>query len=189
MIGVTKRVRGQLPAPVFHRKGWWLLILLLTLAVVVVWQWASTITVLSISQAPNGRTLYQAPIDEGNRFSLTYVHSIHRTPVEEFFVVSEKRQIVLDATSFESYGVGMPTSLEGDENLTMVDGTMRIEHINRTMDSFELRIGQVIADHKLRLRGQEIPLSSLSKPGSAVRFQISRLHIWDYVKGGLGLDR
>lgn len=189
MMNVMKRVWGQFPAPVFHRRGWWLPIFLLTLAIIVLWQWASTLSVLMIRQASDGRIVYQAPIEEGGRFSLTYIHSIHRTPVEEFFVINEKRQIILDATSFESYGVGMPTSLEGQESIQMVDGTLRIEHMNRVLDSFELRIGQVIADHKLLLRGQEIPLSKLSKPGSAVRFEISHLHIWDYVKGGLRLDR
>lgn len=187
MTGVTKRVRGLLPAPIFHRKR--LLIFILTIMIAVTWQWSSTMTVLMITQSPDGRIVYQARVEEGSRFSLAYIHSIHRTPVEEFFVVNEKRQIVLDAMTFESYGVGMPTSLVGDESFTMADGKLRIEHIDRTLDSFELRIGQVIANHMLLLGEQEVHLSELSQPGSAVRFEISHLHIWDYVKGGLRLDR
>lgn len=185
MISVIMRVRGQAPAPVFLR---WL-ILFAASAAAAVWIWASTIPVLTIRQAPDGPIVFQSPVDDGSRFSLIYIHSIHRTPVEELFVINENRQIVLDAMIFESYGVGMPTSPEGNETFRMADGKMRIENIGRTLPAFELRIGQVIADHKLRLGGQEIPLSGLGKPGSAVRFEIGRLHVWEYVKGGLRLDR
>lgn len=185
MISVIGRVRGQAPAPVFLR---WL-ILFVSVATVATWTWASTIPVLMIRQAPDGPIVFQSPVDEGSRFSLSYIHSIHRTPVEELFVINENRQIVLDAMIFESYGVGMPSSLEGNETFRMADGKMQIEHIDRTLPAFDLRIGQVIAGHKLRLGEQEIPLSKLSKPGSAVRFEIGRLHVWEYVKGGLRLDR
>jgi hypothetical protein len=188
MMNVIGRVWGQAPAPVFHRAGLWL-IFFVSAASAAAWLWASTIPVLSVRQVPDGRILFQSPIDEGSRFSLIYIHSIHRTPVEELFIINEKRQIVLDATIFESYGVGMPTSLEGNETFRMADGKMRIENIDRTLTTFDLRIGQVIADHKLRLGRQEIPLAKLSKPGSAVRFEIGRLHVWEYLKGGLRLDR
>lgn len=182
----TGRVWGQAaPAPVFHR---WL-IFFVSVASAAVWIWASTIPVLMIRQAPEGRIVFQTPIDKGSRFSLTYIHSIHRTPVEELFIINEERQIVLDAMLFESYGVGMPTSLEGNETFRMADGKMRIENIDRPLHTFDLRIGQVIAEHKLLMRGREIPLSKLCKPGSAVRFEISRLHVWDYLKGGLRFDR
>ncbi|WP_199616982.1 DUF1850 domain-containing protein [Paenibacillus alkalitolerans] len=188
MINVTSRVWGRAPAPVFHRIGLWL-ILFVTVVSAAVWLWASTIPALTIRQAADGRVVFQSPVDQGSRFSLVYIHSIHRTPVEEFFVINENRQIVLDSMVFESYGVGMPTSLEGSETFRMADGKMRIENIHRTLDSFDLRIGQVVADHKLRVRDQVIPLSQLSKPGSAIRFEISRLHVWMLLKGGVRLDR
>lgn len=189
MMNRTEReVWGRAPAPAFYR---WVILLLIMVsgAVAAVWIWASTIPVLLISQTPGGRVLFQSPVDQGSRFSLAYIHSIHRTPVEELFVINGKREIVLDAMIFESYGVGMPSSLEGHETFRMEDGKMRIENIDRTLQSFDLRIGQVIANHKLLLRGQEIPLAALGKPGSAVRFEIGHLRVWDYLKGGLHLDR
>ncbi|RIX52054.1 DUF1850 domain-containing protein [Paenibacillus nanensis] len=188
MMNVTKRVWGAVLTPVFHRAGVWLLALA-AVTLGVVWLWASTVPVLSVTQVSDGQVVFQSPVHPGSRFTLTYIHSIHRTPVEEIFFVNENKQMVLDAMVFESYGVGMPTSLEGEETFRMADGKMRIEHIDRTLDTFELRIGQVIADHKLLLRGEEIPLSALSEPGSAVRFEIDRLHVWEYVKGGLRIDR
>ena len=183
MMNGTGRVRAS--APVFHR---WLLFLA-AVASAAVWLGASTLPVLIVRQVPDGRIVFQSPVDQSSRFSLIYIHSIHRTPVEEFFIINGERQIVLDAMVFESYGVGMPTSLEGNETFRMADGKMRIENINQTLPAFDLRIGQVIADHKLILRGQEIPLSKLSKPGSAVRFEVGRLHVWEYLKGGLRIDR
>ncbi|MCR2805476.1 DUF1850 domain-containing protein [Paenibacillus soyae] len=181
------RGRVRVSAPVFHRTGW-LMLFFLAFVCAAVGLWASTIPVLSIRQVSDGRIVFQSPVDEGSRFSLLYIHSIHRTPVEELFFINDKGQIVLDAMLFESYGVGMPTSLEGVETLRMDDGKMRIEGIGRTLHSFELRIGQVLADHRLLLRGDEIPLASLSKPGSAVRIEVGRLHVWEYLKGGLRLD-
>ncbi|MBW5446092.1 DUF1850 domain-containing protein [Cohnella sp. CFH 77786] len=188
MIGETERVRGRAPAPVFHRKGLGL-ILFAAAILASLWLWASSIPVLTIRQVTDGRIVFQSPADQGSRFSLVYIHSIHRTPVEEFFIVNERRQIVLDSVAFESYGVGMPTSLEGHETFRMADGKLRIENMDRTLETFDLRIGQVIANHRLRIREREIPLSQLSEPGSAVRFEIERLHVWHFLKGGLRFDR
>ncbi|MDQ0902315.1 DUF1850 domain-containing protein [Paenibacillus sp. V4I7] len=188
MMYLTPRVWERAPAPVFLRIWLWLIIFV-TVVAVAIWLWASTIPALTIRQVADGEVVFQSRMEKNGRFSLTYIHSIHRTPIEERFFINEKRQMVLDSMIFESYGVGIPSSLEGNETFRMENGKMRIENIHRTLEMFELRIGQVIADHKLLLRDQVIPLSQLSMPGSAVRFEISSLNIWVYLKGVLHFGR
>ncbi len=43
-----------------------------------------------------------------NSFSLGYMHSVMKTPAEEFFRVNADNEIVLEKTVYESFGVGLP---------------------------------------------------------------------------------
>jgi hypothetical protein len=177
-----QRVRGLAPSPVFARKLGWLTVLTMCVLGAASW-WSTTFPALTIRQLPDDRVLYQIPMRTDGRFALAYIHSIHRRPVEDHFHINDRRQIVLDSTVFDSYGVGIPTSVEGGETLRLADGKMKLENMNRVLGRFDLRIGQVIANHQLIVRGRTIPLAHLGKPGSAVRLEVDRLNLWLYLKG------
>ena len=42
------------------------------------------------------------------RFVLSFIHSVQKTPVHEYFVISGDNKLVLDKTTYHSLGVGLP---------------------------------------------------------------------------------
>lgn len=184
MIDGKQRVRGHAPASFFSRKWLWLVVPLI-LAIGLTALSSLSFPALTIRQLPSGNVVFQTLIRTDDPFKLKYIHSIHRTPVEEHFHMNDKQQIVLDSMVFDSYGVGIPSSLEGGQTFRFDGGKMRLENIDRVLDHFDLRIGQVIANHTLYVEDRIIPLSQVSKPGSAVRFEVDNLSLFSYLRGAL----
>lgn len=79
------------------------------------------------------------PDDE---FVYHYIHSIHKTPVDEVFIV-KNGELILTQVKYDSYGVGMPTD-EGD-GFTLQDGRF-IVNLRRMFKKIDLRVSPV-PDH------------------------------------------
>jgi hypothetical protein len=127
-----------------------------------------------LSQSDGDRVLLTIPLQVKEPFYIRYIHSIHLTPVIEKYYVDEAENIVVDSVTYESYGVGMPSDLEPGQTFRQEDGKFIVGNMNRKLPYFDQRIGQVIANHTLIIRNQEIPLSEVSRPGSSVRFQATK---------------
>ncbi|WP_187118682.1 DUF1850 domain-containing protein [Risungbinella massiliensis] len=127
-----------------------------------------------------GQILYSTPLQQKEPFYIQYIHSIHLTPVLEKYYVDEEMNIVVDAVTYDTYGVGMPAELEEGQTFTEENGKFTLSNINRHIPFFDQRIGQVIANHKLIIRKQEIPLSTIDSPGTSVRFQADKETIIQY---------
>ena len=112
--------------------------------------------------------LAEAPAAPGAEFSVRFIHSVQRTPVEEFFAVNEAADgFILRATRYESFGVGLP--------FLTSDGTFRREGDRFVMDGMErpvprldLRPG-VSTELTLFLAGEAIPLYERVPLGTLVR--------------------
>lgn len=123
--------------------------------------------------------LFHQPVHSGQSFEIQYIHSIHLTPVNEFYQINDDLNIVLNEVHFDTYSVGMPSDLSEGETLELKNGKMMIKNMQRIMPSIDLRIGQVIANHQLKMNGQLIPFSSIAKPGSWVHIEVRKLSIFD----------
>jgi hypothetical protein len=124
--------------------------------------------VLTVTESRTGRVVLSEPVSAGDVLKIRYIHSIHRTPVEERYHIDRRGRIVLDSVRYESYGVGMLSELEPGETFHWEDGAMVVANLNRVIGSIPLRIGQVIADHHLLLHGMDVPLAKISHPGAFV---------------------
>ncbi|MCE1206200.1 MAG: DUF1850 domain-containing protein [Spirochaetia bacterium] len=71
-----------------------------------------------------------------------YIHSIHKTPVDEVFAV-KNGELLLTQVRYDSYGVGMPND-EG-EGFILKDGRF-IVNLRRTFKQIEIRVSPV-PDH------------------------------------------
>lgn len=139
-------------------------------------------TSLTVRDTTTGQLLWHRQVQEESPFGIRWIHSIHRTPVEEYFRV-RGNQVVLVEMSFKEYGIGMESGLAPGERLVNQDGVFRIQHMNRPFPALNIRIGQVRANHTLLFDGAEIPLSTLNRPGSAVTIQAEKLSLWDRIGG------
>lgn len=126
---------------------------------------------LSISSNGTGRELWSEPVQSGEKFVIRYTHSVANSEVDEIIRV-EGDQLVIDSTKYESFGAGLPYSTEGKQSFSSHDGKMTIDNLNLAVRNLDLFIGQVIANHRLIIHGKTFPLSSLSEPGTSIRFSI-----------------
>ena len=116
-------------------------------------------------------------VNDGDEFSISYIHSVHVSPVTEFFEIRHG-QIVLTATEFKTFGAGMPTEIEPGQALVHIpDGGMRIEGFNRVINTLRYIIGYT-TEHTFHIGTQSIPLTDLSVPGQTVRFDVVRISFW-----------
>ncbi len=129
---------------------------------------------LTIMEGNTGKQLLAIPAQPNSQFQIVYIHSIHRTPVTEYYHIDSQLNIVVDKMVFDTFGVGMPSDVENGEKFTIENGKFVLNHLNRVLPSFDLRIGQVIANHKFIANGKSIKMSTLTKPGNWVRFQVKK---------------
>jgi len=133
---------------------------------------------LTIAEEPAGRLVFAEPAGTGDSFAIRFIHSVHRTPVEELYRIAANGDMVLERVVYESYGVGNPSQAEPGQSFRIEDGKLIIERFDRRFDVIRLRVGQKVADHELIAFGRAIPLAELAEPGTRVRIEIRKLSVW-----------
>lgn len=133
---------------------------------------------LVIRDSQSNRLLWETPVKPGLSFGIRWIHSIHRTPVEEFFRV-DGTNLIEYRMSFRDYGIGMSSELAPGERLVNRDGRFYVENMHRVFPEIRLYIGQVRANHTLLFQGEVIPLATLDRPGSSVLIRVEKRSIID----------
>lgn len=121
---------------------------------------------LVIADADTGTTLRTIPVDDSTPITLTYTHSVEKTPVEDHYVVDDT---TLDNTQmrFKSYGWGLPANA----NVTLDDGWFEYDP-SHEYDALTIKPGRV-ANHELTVDDTTIDLVALND-ADAVTLTIER---------------
>lgn len=163
--------------PIRRRK-----LISLSLAVIVfhtaLWITLPTQLAFTITSLDSGRLVYAETVSVGDSFEIRFLHSVHRTPVEEQFRIMQDHSIMLEQVRYETYGVGNPSEPQPGEVFRMENGTLILEQMKRRFPEIQLRIGQKVANHELVLDGRRLPLSTCSAPGSRVLMKVKRVSLW-----------
>ena len=122
----------------------------------------------------DGDRLYIGEVAVGFPISLRFIHSVQKTPVEEFLAVEDGcRGFVLNATKYQSFGVGLPFDIkEGDFHQEGDYYWLRGQ--NREYDRLDLRTG-VGTELTLKVGGRSFPLYEQYKPGTLVTVELMPL--------------
>jgi len=112
------------------------------------------------------------------KFTLSYIHSVQKTPVYEVFEISEDNKLILRETTYSSLGVGLPYT---EENGTFVneDGKFRLTGIDREFSSISLRVSP-IPEHTIIIGDSTYPLLSIVAPDDLVK--ITAADSWMLIK-------
>jgi hypothetical protein len=93
--------------PVFNwRCGCLLFIFFLTVGLYPV----DTLVVKSVK---GGRVFFLRRVSPGEGFEFSYIHSVDKTPVTGYFLITSGKRIKPVETQFESYGPGLPSMERG----------------------------------------------------------------------------
>lgn len=108
---------------------------------------------------------------EEEGFSVTFVHSVNKSPVTDIYEVRDG-EIYMTGTVYYGFGAGVPTELEGDQTLTYGEnGEMIISGMDLHIPDLVYVVGTV-SDHILAINGEEISLRDLCGKNSSVAFTI-----------------
>lgn len=130
----------------------------------------------------DGKAVWTKPVQTGDLIVLRYTHSVARTNVDERLRVQGNR-LVIESSVFESFGAGLPSEPTGEERLHASGGKLVLEGINRPIRQLDVRIGRVIAGHRLLIKDDVIELDRFAAPGSALRLEVRRMALFDYLTG------
>lgn len=122
----------------------------------------------------DGRPVFSVPLAEGKEFGIRFIHSVARSPVEEWFR-AERGVIRLKRTIYQDFGAGLPFEPGPGQRMTFLRGKIVLAGFDMPLPRFDVRIGR-IARHALLLPGdgtcRVVPLETLSPPGTALTFSL-----------------
>jgi hypothetical protein len=110
--------------------------------------------------------LFVLPLEPGERFTLSYIHSVDNSPVWEEHFSDEFGNIYVDEERFVSMGAGMG-HWEGHGILAQRGPYQVIENIDERIGDFVVRVGHEDTRQTIVWRGNPLDLSKLV-PGQAV---------------------
>jgi hypothetical protein len=123
-------------------------------------------------------------ISKNKPFSIQYTHSIHLSEVEEIYRQTTSHNIQQTSLLYEDTAIGMPSNAEGDEVFERTeDGRYLISNMDKRFPYIDIRIGQVVANHRLVYEDQVYPLKNYFKEGSVVRVQYKKVSLFNKWKG------
>ncbi|MCR4667333.1 MAG: DUF1850 domain-containing protein [Desulfovibrio sp.] len=131
-----------------------------------------------VLQDSTGKILARYPIPDRTCFGILFIHSVAKSPVEEWFC-RQNSELFLEKTVYQDFGAGLPYRPEGGQRMRVKDGHIIIDGYHRPLPRFDVRVGR-IAGHTLLLpehnaqdgSRKEVRLDSLAKPGSAITFSL-----------------
>ena len=117
---------------------------------------------LVVRDKTTGEEIFAQRISPGEKFKLTYIHSVEKILVTGIFTVDEDNRIILLETYFPSPGTGLPVEARPDRE----SGELVLKEINepREISFFTLSIN----DYKLILREYEVLLSTPERDGHII---------------------
>lgn len=122
-------------------------------------------------------------MSEEKKFKIKYTHSIHLSDVVESYIVTKDGQIQQYELMYEDYAIGMPSNASEGEIFEQKDGKYYIKNMKLVFPFFNLRIGQVVANHTVIYKNGEYALSDYMEPGTSVRIKIAKLNFFQQLKG------
>lgn len=128
---------------------------------------------LILKDGDTGQTLASYRIKDKNEFSVTFVHSVNKTPVTDVYEI-QSGKIYVVSTIYYSFGAGVQTEIEEGQTLEYGDdGSMIVSGFNRPMEKLSYIVGTV-SDHILEINGETINLRELCGRNTTVRFSVGR---------------
>ncbi|MBQ2004589.1 MAG: DUF1850 domain-containing protein [Peptococcaceae bacterium] len=124
-----------------------------------------------MTDAETDKVYFQQPLEADGVFSVSYIHSVNKSNVEEYYRLEEDDQLYLFRARYRAFGAGVATELEEGQTLSYEDGYMIIENIHYQIPNLVYRVGTV-SDPLIHIGTQVWHMKDLAPPLTSVRFTI-----------------
>ena len=131
---------------------------------------------LTLRNRDSGEVYARYRMGEGDRFSVTFTHSVNKYPLTDIYEIEDKT-IYVEETVYCSFGAGVQTELNPGETLSEIyvdredyhGQAMVIGNIHQDRTNVGYIVGTVY-DHVLNVNGEDVSLRDLCGRNSPVRF-------------------
>ena len=127
--------------------------------------------ILQIYSVKQDRIVKEFNVSSGSSFQLEYIHSSEKTPISDYFIIDNNKNILLKEERFNWYAVGLECHPFFDKSEIIFDGGITRVVLNRTFDVFPIRVGW-IAQQKIIIQDQIIKLKDITEPGDLLKFYV-----------------
>lgn len=127
---------------------------------------------LVVSEARGNRVLLRTPVRPGDRFTLSYLHSVAKSRVSGTFEVTPAYAIAVRETAFGSFGPGLPDPRPGDD-YEVREGVIRLKNLKQTLPELSFFV-HPYTEHEIEIRGRRLDVSGAVVAGSLVRISLTR---------------
>lgn len=128
---------------------------------------------LVISINPEGRQKQLSfATDIGDIWYIEFIHSVQKTPVQEYFLVRGIDDLLLNKTIYQSLGVGLPFLASEGSLQTTKDGHFVLK-MHREFKTIKIRTG-LEASPKIYYQGGVFPIYELYDPGTLVEIKVEK---------------
>ena len=114
------------------------------------------------------------PVYEGDRYTIRFIHSVARRPVDEIYEIASDCSILRE-TVYDMMGAGLPYEPAAGQAFTVEDGKYHIRGFDMRIPALTYRINKVVADHTLLIGRDVYPLKRWAAPGKPLTFRVRRL--------------
>ena len=131
---------------------------------------ADPVQCVVMTNAETDEVYFQQPLEADGVFSVSYIHSVNKSNVEEYYRL-EDDEICLFRARYRAFGAGVATELEEGQTLSYEDGYMIIENIHYQIPDLVYRVGTV-SDPLIHIGEQTWHMKDLAPELTSVRFTI-----------------
>lgn len=142
-------------------------------------------TRLTVREYKSDKLLLALPIEDNERFSIRFTHSVNLSYVTDG-VEWTGNELILRDTLFTSFGAGIPVIAEGigTEIENTEDGFI-ISGIDAVQENAEIPVMlQEVPDHHLLYRDEEISLRDLSRDVAFIKIRVERISLVSMLVSG-----
>ena len=128
-----------------------------------------------MTDAETDEVYFQQPLEADGVFSVSYIHSVNKSNVEEYYRL-EDDELYLFRARYRAFGAGVATELEEGQTLSYEDGYMIIENIHYQIPNLVYRVGTV-SDPLIHIGEQTWHMKDLAPELTSVRFTIQNKYL------------
>ncbi|HEX9157013.1 MAG TPA: DUF1850 domain-containing protein [Syntrophales bacterium] len=132
-----------------------------------------------------GRVVLLKRVAPGDTFTLSFVHSVEKSEVTDYFRIDDDHRIILYQTEFGSLNTGLPAVVSGGEVFERTDRGFRLSNLNRVLPEIQLWVHEDYGG-SFAMDGRVVSLPALAGKG-LLRITTRRVFAWELLPRALRL--
>jgi len=130
-----------------------------------------------------GRVVWLKRVAPGDTFTLSFIHSVEKSEVTDYFRIDDDHRIILYQTEFGSLNTGLPAVVSEGEVFERTDRGFRLSGLRRVLPEIQLQVSEAYGG-TLETGGTVVSLPALAGSG-LLRISVQRVFAWELMPRAL----